>query len=295
MPSTTSMASCGRSSPSTPPDVHPTARRRLGLAVALVLGALVGCTGDDDTSTTTLVPPAVTTPPPIGPTTSVAPPDLTAAYFDALAGGRAVPETVAVPGSDADAYARFLRVASGVIATDAAPIAAATASSVPAGVDVCDPDCTTYSLVAADPATGRIETFAIDGVPLAGRVVGDGLRADDDGVIARVDTAFRNRDGDVLVVVEVRNTTDVGVELFGFSSVYVPSGSSSSREASGWWGAEAFDAGMGGSVLLAFAEPDGTAEPTAGLPLGSGRLSLSGLRADGVAVALDLTLPRAAG
>lgn len=276
-----------------------TTRLGRGVALATLAGlAVAACTGGDDTTPTTLDRGVVTTTPSTATPSTVEPPDLTAAYFDAIAGGRPVPETVAVPGSDADRYAEFRSVVARLVdvgdstagSTPTTPaVSSVPAATVPGVVEVCDPGCTTYSDVAIEPTTGRLQTFAIDGVPLVGRIVGDGLRADDDGVIARVETAFRNQAGDVIVAVEVRNATDVAIELFGFSAVYQPAGVAGSREASGWWGPTTFDAGIGGTMLLAFDAVD------ADRSLGSGRISVSGLRDDGVAIALDLTLPRAGG
>lgn len=256
-----------------------------------------GCSGDDDTTPTTVER--------VGTSTTVAATqpqvaqmfDQTPSYFDAIAGERPVPETVAVPGSDADIYARFRSTAARLLSADSVPIGTTVTSSTPTGLDVCDPECTTYSSVSVEPSTGRVETFAVDGVPLSGRIVGDGLRADDGGVIGRITSAFRNQAGDVLVVVEIRNTTDVAVDLFGFSAVYQPAGASVSREASGWWGRSPIDPGIGTDLLLAFDLPAATATtvPSTTVALGSGRVSLSGLRGDGVAVALDMALPRAGG
>lgn len=271
------------------------ATRRWG-AVAVVGACVVaGCTGGDDPSPTTFEQAVVTTSVPPSASSAVEVPDLAASYFDAVAAGRPVAETVAVPGSDADRFAQFRSAATRLLADGAGPVGATpTVSTTPTAIDVCDPDCTSYSLVTVEAATGRIETFAVDDVPLVGRIVGDGLRADDDGVIGLIETAFRNQAGDVLAVIEIRNTTDVAVDLFGFSAVYQPAGAWASREATGWWGADAFDPGIGGSMLIAFDAPD--APPVdEDRSLGSGRISISGLRSDGVPIALDLTLPRAGG
>lgn len=260
------------------------------VACAAVFVAAAGCTGGDDTAPTSPSSP-VTTPAPAPDATALQQtPELTSAYFDAVASGGSVTETLAVPGGNADLYATFRRDAARLLGED---VAAVTVTSTPNGVEMCGSTCSSYSSLVVEPATGRIDTFAIDGLALDGRVVGDGLRADDDGIVGRITSAFRNQAGDVLTVVEVDNTTDAEAELFGFAAVYQPAGDDRSREATGWWGPPTVAAGTTGQVLVAFAAPQGAGRP--GRPLGGGRVSLSGLRGDGVDIALDLAIPRAVG
>jgi hypothetical protein len=235
------------------------------------LCGLAACTGGGDPPPSS--PPATTT-------TTTAPivelvPDLTVEYFEALAAG-AVP--LGLPGSDAAVYAEHQAASRDLLGLT-------TARSVVAGdqgFEICDPSnaCTSYGTVAIDPTTGQVTSFTIDGVPVAGRVVSAGLMADRDGVIARVRSAYLSNGGDVFVVVEIDNTTDVTVEMFGFAAVLEAGVTGAGIEATGAWGSAILESGTSGRWLLQF--------PGAEM---AGHLRLSGLRSDGLDVSLTVRLP----
>ena len=78
------------------------------------------------------------------------------------------------------------------------------------------------------------------------------------------------------------NTTESDLELFGFAAVYQPSGGASGVEAAGSWGESQVAAGSSGTSLLVFDTDE----------LG-GRITVHGLRADGLDVTLELSVPSA--
>jgi hypothetical protein len=241
------------------------------LSLAALCG-LAACTGGEDPSPTTA--PATTTT-----VTSAVElvPDLAVEYFESLASG-AVP--LGLPGSDAAVYAEHQVAARDLLGLTTARSVVAGAQ----GFEICDPSnaCTSYGTVAIDPTTGQVTSFSIDGVPLAGRVVSGGLVADRDGVVARVRSAYLSNDGAVFVVVEIDNTTDVTVEMFGFAAVLEAGVTGAGIETTGAWGSAILESGTSGRWLLQFAEAE----------IG-GQLRLSGLRSDGLDVSLTVRLPSA--
>jgi len=234
------------------------------------LCGLAACTGGGD-------------PPPTSPsttTTTTAPvvelaPDLTVEYFESLASG-AVP--LGLPGSDAAVYAEHQSAARELLGLTAARSVVTGGQ----GLEICDPSnaCTSYDTVVIDPTTGQVTSFSIDGVPVAGRVVSGGLVADRDGVVARVRSAYLSNDGAVFVVVEIDNTTDVTVEMFGFAAVLEAGVTGAGNETTGAWGSAILESGTSGRWLLQFA----------GAEIG-GQLRLSGLRSDGLDVSLSVRVP----
>lgn len=246
---------------------------KIGSLTLLVVGVLTACSGGDDaaanttsTTTTTMAPVAV-------PVESRA-----GAYFEALAANDpTVPAAgSATPGSQAALYAEHQAATRELLGLDS-PRSVVVGNR---GFEICDADaaCVTYGAVVTDPVSGLVNGFSIDGVPLAGRIVGGGLVADRDGVVARIASAYQTTGGDTFVVVEIDNTTDVALELFGFAAVLEsrPTG----VETTGAWGASTFGPGASGDLLMLFPSTE----------IG-GRVRLSGLRSDGLDIALDVRLP----
>ena len=248
---------------------------KIRLLPLLVVSLLAACTGGDDDV-------AVSTPSTTTTTTvfEVAPVESQAdAYFDALAAniaGQAATAS-ATPGSEAALYAEHQAAARTLLGVTATR----TIFAGGPGFEICDLDaaCVTYSAVVSDPVSGLVTGFSIDDLPVTGRIVGGGLVADRDGVVARVTSAYRTNGGDVLVMLEVDNTTDVPVEMFGFAAVLEAEAGGDSIEATGAWGNQQLPAGADGELLLEF--------PAAQL---GGRVHLSGLRSDGLDLSLDLRL-----
>lgn len=249
------------------------------LAVVLMAGAASACSGGDDTPPTT-APPSTT----IAPVVAVVGVPLTETYFSSLA---QLPEiepgapVAAVPGSDASIFAHHQAAARRLLGL-------ATPRTTEAALDgfvVCEADggCSTYSGVVTEPASGRLTSFSVDGLPLTGRIAGSGPAADRDGIVVRVTSAYVSVGGDLFVVLDVANTSEFGVELFGFAAVLQPTGSSgptASTEAAGAWGAATIDADSTGEMLLVF--------PASSL---GGQFQLSGLRDDGLDLAFDVVVP----
>lgn len=233
--------------------------------------ALTACDGDDAPPETSA--PATTTT--LATATSIAV-DNVSGYFEAVA-QRAVASTAAAPASDA---ALFVQHQAAVRQLLPASTPVLTPTSVPAGVDLCDAAgaCVSYSDISLDP-NGLVATFSIDGQPLAGRVAGAGVPVEQDGVSVGVTSAYQTTAGDLLVVVEITSTTDVGIELFGFAAV-LDGGETSGVEASGAWGATSVVGFASGRQLIAF--PQSTP---------AGRLLVTGLRSDGVDVSFDVRIP----
>jgi hypothetical protein len=247
-------------------------------ALAVSVMALVGlaaCTGDDDgpPSTTTTAPTTV-------PVVTAPSADLTQSYFEALSSGTgdAAVVDVAVPGSAAAIYCQHQAMVRDLLGLPAERALSAGVRSF----ELCDPDrvCTGYGAVVSDPVSGQVTSFSIEGVPLAGRIVGGGLVADRDGIIGRVGSAYRSNDLDVLVLVEVDNTTDVAVEVFAFAAVLESASGGDSVETTGAWGSMLLDPGATSDLLLLF--------PAAEL---GGEVRLSGLRDDGLDIELEIRLP----
>ena len=250
------------------------AKRRL--IPLVVVCALAACTGGDDPSPTTSSTIATTIP-----LVTTPAPNLTESYFEMLAEGAAGGQgdvSAALPGSAAAIYAEH-QVASRALLGLVVP---RTLVADGQGFEVCDPSdvCSTYAAVVTDPATGQVSSFSIDGVALTGRIVGGGLVADRDGVVARVKSAYRTVDGDLTVLLEIDNTGGVAVELFGFAAVLEPGAGSDSVETTGAWGTGTIEPGVTADLLLLFPGAD----------IG-GQLRLSGLRSDGIDMALDLRVP----
>ena len=251
---------------------------RIRLFPLLVVIVLAACTGDDDVPASTTSTTTSTVVLEVAPVESQAD-----AYFDALAANQPDDPAAAsaVPGSDAARYAEHQAAARGLLGVTT------TRTLVTGGVDfeICELDdaCTTYSAVVSDPVSGLVAGFSIDDVSVAGRIVGGGLVADGDGAVARVASAHQTNDGDVFVLVEIDNTTDVPIEMFGFAGVLNDGAGGTGVEAIGAWGDQQFPAGAVGELLLQF--------PAADL---NGVVQLSGLRGDGLDISLDLRLPNPA-
>jgi hypothetical protein len=244
---------------------------------ALAVAALVlpACTGDDpDATTTTTASTSTTTVPTSLPVAA----SLAGPLFSALAGRgpTAAVDAVAftLPGSPAALFVDHRLAAADLVGERPAVL-------IPDGADfrVCatSESCVTFGEIVVEPATGRVSSFAVDGSPLGGRVVGAGLAADVDGVIARARSAYVTSADELTVVVEVSNTTDVDVEVFAFAAAYQPESSGGAVEATGWWGEPVVPAGSTGLLLLAF--PD---------VLPGGLVRLTAWRGDAIDVALDL-------
>lgn len=248
---------------------------KIRLLPLLVVGVLTACTGGDDAASTTTSTTTTTLTMEIAPVASRAD-----AYFGALASNAADGAATgsATPGSEAELYAGHQAAARGLLGA-ASPRTLAVAGQ---GFEICDDGapCVAYSAVVTDPATGSVTGFSIDAVPLTGRIVGTGLVADRDGVVARVVSAYRSNGGDVSVLLEVDNTTDVGLELFGFAAVLEPGLSGAGIETTGAWGSGSVEAGATTDLLLLFPSTE----------IG-GRLRLSGLRSDGLDIELEMRVP----
>lgn len=247
----------------------------------VVVCCVSACSSGDDTTPTTST--TVTT---MVPTTVTVAPDLTAAYFDGLAAiggtGMTPPEVAALPASDAALYFEYQTIARGLLGVTGTRSVVEYAD----GVQLCEAadECATFSDVVTDPGSGRVSDFSIDGVALAGRIVGDGALADRDGMVAHVVSAYVANSSDVFVVIGIDNTTDVALEVFAFAAVLEPTAAGLGVEATGAWGGERIEAGATARQLVRF--------PSADL---GGRVRLSGLRSDGLDVTFDLSVPTPAG
>lgn len=242
------------------------------LAVAVALGTvgMVGCTGDDSESS-----PTTSTRPAPPPTTVVDEPAVDAglAYARAFADSAVLSSDVAV--GDAVHYLDHRRLSAEILGLELALLPGADAHRL-----CVDGRCSDLADLVAEPATGRVSTGSVDGVPLAGRITGSGLITDDDGVVAQTRTAYVTTAGQLAVTIEVSNTTDAGVELFGFAAVLRPAGGSSGLETVGSWGEPVVPPG-GTTVLLVAFDTD---------VLG-GRIGLRGLTDAGLDVELDVVVP----
>ena len=249
---------------------------KMRLIPVAVVCCLAACSSGDDPLPTTTSTIATTTP-----VVTSLPPNLTEAYFESLASGPASEQAAvssAMPGSDASIYAEHQAVARDLLGlVSPRPVVARGR-----GFEICDSNdaCNTFDAVVADPATGQVTSFSIDSVALKGRIVGGGLVADRDGVVARVRSAYRSTDGDVSLLVEIDNTTEVTVEMFGFASVLEAGVGGDSVETTGAWGSGMVEPGMIVDLLLSF--------PSTGL---AGELRLSGLRSDGLDISLAVRVP----
>lgn len=244
---------------------------RFPVLVAALL-ALAACDGGGDTAPTTT--PSSTSPPT---TSTIAPdveaPDLISGYVLALADPLADPGALAV--GDALAYLDYRRLAADVFDEELVALPGQTTHQL------CDADgCVEIADVETDPATGRVVTFTVDGRPIDGRIGGSGLIADDDGVVAQARTAYVTGAGQLIVTVEVTDTTDAEVELFGFAAVLQPADGSGGVEAAAGFGDAIVQPG-GTSVLVLVFDTD---EP-------GGRIGLRGVRADGLDVTLEIDVP----
>lgn len=252
--------------------VPPSRSRRRSLAVAAVAAALlVACTGDGEaTPTTTTTTVAVVTT-----TTSLAPSPVAVAqaYVAAFADPDASGASVAI--GDALHYLDHRRLSAQVLGVPIAVLPGETSHQI-----CTDGRCALLDGVTVDPATGRVAAFSVEGQPIVGRIAGSGLIADADGIVAQTRTSYVTTGGRLAVTVEVSNTTEVDVELFGFAAVLRPADGSSGVEAAGSWGDGVAPAGANTLLLLVF-DVD---------RLG-GRIGLRGLRSDGIDVALDVDVP----
>ncbi len=242
----------------------------------LVTVGLAACTGGDDATPTVPTTAIATVPPTVAPVA-----DLGERFFAALAdpdvaGASGV--DAALPGSDAAVFMAHQTATRDLLGLPPSR----TLAVVGTGFDVCEADqtCVTYSAILSDPASGRVTTFSVDGAPLTGRIVGSGSPSDRDGITARVTSAYRAVSGDVFVLVEVDNNTDVSVEPFGFAAVFQPHGTGGGAEATGAWGAGVITAGGTGNLLMRFPSTE----------LG-GRVRFTGVRSDGLDVDFELAVP----
>lgn len=251
------------------------------VAAVLVVGGASACSGGDDTPPTTISP--TTTAAPVLEVSAV---PLTESYFSSLA---QLPDidpgapVGAVPGSDAAIFAQHQASARNLLGL----VSARSTEPALDGFLVCEVDgrCSTYSGVVTEPSSGRLTSFSVDGSPLTGRIAGSGPAADRDGIVVRVDSAYVTVTGDLFVVLDVANTSEFAVELFGFAAVLQPTGSSgqsagATTEAAGAWGVAKIDADSTGELLLVF--------PSSSL---DGVVKLSGLRDDGLDVAFEVVVP----
>jgi hypothetical protein len=247
------------------------------MAAAVVFGA---CTGGDDTTTETSTPttvPGVTTVP-------VTPADLVNGYV--LAFTDPLVASAGLADGDAALYLEYRRLSAAALGSVLTALPGTDTHQVCA-----ENGCVLIGDLVVDPTTGRVVTFSVDGVPIAGRIGGPGLVADDDGVVAQVLTAYATNAGQVVVTVEIDNTTSTDVELFGFGAVLQPVGAVGGVEATSAFGVPGVTAGADGDLLLVFDVEPG---PDGSIAVG-GRLSLFGLRSDGLEVRLDIDVPEPAG
>jgi len=245
--------------------------------VVVAAAVLVGCTGGDDaspTTTTSTVAPSSTTP-------SV-PADLITTYLGAFGDPTVATTDVAV--GDAALYLDYRRTGAAILGTSLIVLPGAVSHQV-----CTDDGCVVLGDVVTEPETGRVVTYSVDGRPIAGRIGGAGLVADDDGVVAQTRTVYATNGGQLAVMIEIDNTTGTDVELFGFGAVLRPSGEVGGIEASSAFGTSTVAAGNTTDLLVVFDAPD--ADP---IPVG-GRISLFGLRSDGLEVRLDIEVPEPAG
>jgi hypothetical protein len=205
-------------------------------------------------------------------------PDLSGEYFAAVAsGGDDRISAVAEASSSAATYLSYLDAANVLLGRTAAGSMTASGS----GFTVCRGSaCTSYDHVVTDETSGRVVSFSVDGRPLAGRISGEGFDADVDDVHARSKAAYLSNEGQLLVLVELSNSSAVSVEVFGFAAVFQADAATGGAEAAGAWGAMTVEPGAVQPILLAF---PGTGP--------AGRLSFAGVREDGVDVSFDVAVP----
>lgn len=234
------------------------------------------CTGGDQATPPTSAP--ATTAVPVVTATLPTPPDVIEQYFQELSSSTGDAGVAAVRLADADRYAEHLRLSRLLID---APVIAPVVTVTDGVAEVCQgSECVVYDQIVTDPTSGRVVTFSIDGVPLAGRLSNSGLPTDVDGVIGRTITAYRSNAGQVLIVAEISNTTNETVEVFGFAAVFRPMVADSGAEAVSVWGESSIPAGGVGSLLFVF-DSEGP----------EGRLHLNGLRGDGIEFEMDVAVP----
>jgi hypothetical protein len=249
---------------------------RAWIPIIGLVTAASACTGGDQATPSTSAP--VTTILPIVTATLPTPPDVIEQYFQELSSPTGDAGVAAVRLADADRYAEHLRLSRLLID---APVIAPVVTVTGGVVEVCQgSECVVYDQIVTDPASGRVVTFSIDGVPLAGRLSSGGLPTDADGVIGRTITAYRSNAGQMLIIAEISNTTDVAIEVFGFAAVFRAAAAASGAEAVSVWGESAIQAGAVSSMLFVF-DSDGP----------EGRMQVNGLRDDGIEFELDINVP----
>lgn len=253
--------------------------RRRSIVVLVVASALVpgvaACTGDDDTTPTSSTTPVTDSRPTTTTSLPPSPVSVARAYASAIADPAVPGAEVAV--GDALQYLDHRRLSAEILGTPIAVLPGETEHQI-----CTDGGCASITAVAVDPGTGRVATLDVDGQPIAGRIAGSGLIADDGGIVAQTRTAYVTNGGRLAVTVEVSNTTEVDLELFDFAAVLRPADASAGVEAAGGWGEVMVPAG-GETILLLVFDVD---------RLG-GRIGLRGLLADGLDVALDIDVPEA--
>jgi len=238
------------------------------IVVAVVVVAMSACTGGDDrtVTSTAAATTAVTT------TTAVAeaPIDTGRAYVMAFTDPAV--ETSSVASGDAAHYLDHRRLAAEVLGEELVALPGQSSHRI------CSVgDCVVIDDIVTDPVDAVVTTFSVDGQPIADRIAGSGLIADDDGVVAQTRTAYVTNASQLAVTVEISNTTDTDVELFGFAAVLRPVDGSSGVEVAGSWGDDQVASGADSLLLFVF-----------DIDRLGGRIDLRGLRDDGFEVALAI-------
>jgi hypothetical protein len=238
------------------------------VVVVVATVAISACTGGDDGTVPSTT--AATSAPTTTTTVSDVPLDTGRAFVMAFTD--ATVETSSVASGDAAHYLDHRRLAAKVLGEVLVALPGQSEHRICAAGE-----CAVLGDIETDPRDGLVTTFSVDGRPIAERIAGSGLIADDDGVVAQTRTAYVTNASQLAVTVEISNTTDTDVELFGFAAVLQPADGSSGVEAAGSWGDPQVTSGADALLLFVFDTDQ----------LG-GRVGLRGLRDDGLDIALEI-------
>lgn len=205
---------------------------RIVLVAALLTAS--ACTGEKTaTSTTTSLAPATTLPATTAPERQN-PAEVKEQYLESI-GDK--PDG-ALENSDADLYGIYMQAVANVV-SDPAPSTTVLGPTTTAvgSREVCAANrCVEITDISFDATTGQVSTFSVAGVPLKGRIVAGGDPAVHGKVTVSIVSAMRTRANKVIIVVEVANEGDRGVQLFPSASTYRNSVDSAAIEATGVWG-----------------------------------------------------------
>jgi hypothetical protein len=209
--------------------------RALGSACLLLFALTAVACGDDDGPSVTDAPAADADAD--GTTTSTSAPDAEDAsqvvreYFMLLGANNLgdMPRMLdlSTPGSPAHLYARHQ-----IAGTRALGPSTATVEFGDDSVETCidgynaagqtEQLCYTYADFTADPDTGLLETFSVNGNPVADRIrAGDEQGASSQGVTVNVVTAYLTALGDVMLNLDVTNSLTTPLNVTDYDFQYV--------------------------------------------------------------------------